>query len=139
MGDLIAFEDYPNTTVPFDTKEHKVFYRDLSHQYEDFHFGNTYNSTCTYPRFWLESGALVGSDITDQLSGCYDSEFDQVGKKMSIKLSILTSYSLVTSKVLETLMVGSDPCPRQLASKIDSENGSHPFARRLNYSPVSLS
>lgn len=81
MGDLIAFEDFLNVSVPFDTKEHKVLYRDPSRQYTDFSFGNTYNTTCTYPRFWLENGFPVGTDVTDQLTGCYDSEFDQVSRR----------------------------------------------------------
>lgn len=78
MGDLIAFEGYLNASVPFDTKEHKVLYRDPARQYHDFKYGNTYNTSCTYPRFWLENGFPVGSDVTDQITGCYDSEFDQV-------------------------------------------------------------
>ncbi len=81
MGDLIAFEGYLNASVPFETKEHKVLYRDPSRQYADFTFGNTYNTTCAYPRFWLADGFPVGTDVTDQLTGCYDSEFDQVSTK----------------------------------------------------------
>lgn len=79
MGDLIAFEGYLNASVPFDTKEHEVLYREPSRQYLDFKFGNTYNATCTYPRFWLENGFPVGADVTNQLTSCYDSEFDQFG------------------------------------------------------------
>lgn len=78
MGDLIAFEGYLNTSVPFITIEHEVQYRDPQRQYSDFEFGNTYNKTCEYPKFWLETGFPVGADVTDQLVGCYDSEFDQV-------------------------------------------------------------
>jgi alpha-1,3-glucan synthase len=69
MGDLIAFEGYLNVSIPFETTEHEVLYRDPSRQYTDFAFGNTYNATCTYPRFWLESGVPVGSNVTDQLIG----------------------------------------------------------------------
>lgn len=78
MGDLLAFEGYLNTSVPFDTKEHKVLYRDPQRQYNDFTFGNNYTRSCEYPRFWLENGFPVGADVTDQLTGCYDSDFDQV-------------------------------------------------------------
>jgi alpha-1,3-glucan synthase len=78
MGDLIAFEKYLNSSVPFSTAEHKVLYRDPTRQYHDFSFGNSYNDSCTYPKFWLETGFPVGSDVTDQLKGCYSSEFDQV-------------------------------------------------------------
>jgi len=78
MGDLIGFEGLLNSSVPFSTKEHEVLYRDPSRQYSDFKIGNNYNTSCDYPRFWLETGFLVGSDVTDQLTGCYDSDFDQV-------------------------------------------------------------
>jgi alpha-1,3-glucan synthase len=78
MGDLIGFEGFLNSSVPFSTKEHEVLYRDPSRQYSDFKIGNNYNTSCAYPRFWLETGFLVGSDVTDQLTGCYDSDFDQV-------------------------------------------------------------
>lgn len=78
MGDLIAFEGYENASVPFVTTEHEVLYKDPQRQYNDFTFGNNYNTTCAYPRFWLETGFPVGTDVTNQLNGCYDSEFDQV-------------------------------------------------------------
>jgi alpha-1,3-glucan synthase len=80
MGDLIGFEGFLNSSVPFSTKEHEVLYRDPSRQYSDFKIGNNYNTSCEYPRFWLETGFLVGSDVTDQLTGCYDSDFDQVSR-----------------------------------------------------------
>ena len=38
-----------------------------------------YNETCQYPRFWLETGYPVGSDVMDNLKGCYAGEFDQYG------------------------------------------------------------
>jgi alpha-1,3-glucan synthase len=79
MGDLIGFDDYLNTSVPFVTTELTVQYRDPQRQYSDFDFGNNYKETCEYPRFWLETGFPVGTDVTDQLVGCFDSEFDQYG------------------------------------------------------------
>lgn len=45
----------------------------------DFEYGNDYNSTCSYPRFWLETGYPVGTDVTNRMKGCFDSEFDQYG------------------------------------------------------------
>ena len=45
----------------------------------DFEVGNEYNETCSYPRFWLETGYPVGSDVTSRMKGCFDSEFDQYG------------------------------------------------------------
>jgi alpha-1,3-glucan synthase len=79
MGDLIAFKGFENASVPFTTSEHEVLYKDPQRQYADFTFRNKYNTTCAYPRFWLETGFPVGSDVTNQLGGCYDSEFDQYG------------------------------------------------------------
>ena len=78
MSDLIGFDGYLNSTTPFTTKEHKVQWKS-SRQYLDFNIGNTYNETCTYPRLWNETGFPVGTDVTSQLVGCYDSDFDQYG------------------------------------------------------------
>ena len=78
MGDLLGFEGYMNTTTPFQLNEHPVHYKS-NRVYHDFEFGNNYNRTCQYPRFWLETGYPVGVDVTDQMTGCYDSEFDQYG------------------------------------------------------------
>ena len=78
MGDLIGFEGFLNSSAPFSTKEYKVLYKDPTRQYLDFKFSNKYNDTCAYPRLWLQTGFPAGKDVTDQLLGCYDSEFDQV-------------------------------------------------------------
>lgn len=78
MGDLIGFEGYLNTTTPFSLKEHKAEWKS-SRRYVDFHFGNTYNTTCDYPRFWNETGFPIDSYARRELSGCYDSDFDQYG------------------------------------------------------------
>ena len=78
MADLIGFEGSLNTTTPFTTREHKVQYKSDRH-YLDFSFGNDYNETCSYPRFYNETGYPVGDDVTSQLKGCYNSEFDQYG------------------------------------------------------------
>lgn len=80
LGDLIAFDGFENVSAPFTPAEHKVEWKSDRH-YLDFNFGNTYNTTCEYPRFWDESGFPVTkqSDANfGRLSGCYDSEFDQV-------------------------------------------------------------
>lgn len=58
--------------------EYQVLYK-TSRQYYDFEFGNSYNETCDYPRFWNETGFPVESYVTDSLQGCYDSDFDQYG------------------------------------------------------------
>lgn len=78
MGDLITFEGYANTSTPFLTSEHRVSWRN-DRRYLDFDIGNNYNRTCKYPRFWLDTGFLVGEDVTSQFTGCYDSDFDQYG------------------------------------------------------------
>ena len=78
MGDLLGFEGYLNETAPFTLDEHKVQWKSEK-RYWDFDVSDHYNSTCQYPRFWLETGYPVGSDVTDQMKGCYASDFDQYG------------------------------------------------------------
>ncbi|KAJ9640066.1 Cell wall alpha-1,3-glucan synthase ags1 [Coniosporium tulheliwenetii] len=78
MGDLIGFDGYLNETTPFDIKEHKVSWKG-DRRYLDFDIGNDYNESCTYPRFWLETGYPAGKDVTDRMKGCYNSDFDQYG------------------------------------------------------------
>lgn len=80
MGDLIGFENFLNATAPFNAKEYKVVYK-TNVTYHDFTFGNNYNASCEYPRFWNASGQRVlkeSDPVFSQLVGCYDSEFDQV-------------------------------------------------------------
>ena len=78
MGDLIGFKGYLNTTTPFTVKEHEVMWKS-DRQYVDFRIGNDYNETCDYPRLWNETGFPVDSYVTEQLKGCYDSDYDQYG------------------------------------------------------------
>jgi alpha-1,3-glucan synthase len=79
LGDLIGFEGYLNVTAPFVTTEHRSIWKS-SRQYLDFSIGNgDYNETCTYPRFWNETGFPVDASVNQQLIGCYDSDFDQYG------------------------------------------------------------
>lgn len=78
MGDLIGFEGYLNTTTPFSLKEHKAQWKS-DRQYVDFNFGNSYNETCEYPRFWNETGFPVDKNVYNDLNGCFDSDFDQYG------------------------------------------------------------
>ncbi|PYI24517.1 hypothetical protein BO86DRAFT_96639 [Aspergillus japonicus CBS 114.51] len=78
MGDLIGFDGYLNTTTPFSVHEHPAMWK-TDRRYVDFDIGNDYNSTCDYPRFWFEDGYPVQKTVTDQLVGCYDSDFDQYG------------------------------------------------------------
>ena len=78
MSDLIGFNGHLNDSTPFSTEEYQVQWKS-SRQYVDFAFGNTYNDTCAYPRLYAETGLPVGPDVTSQLTGCYDSDFDQFG------------------------------------------------------------
>ncbi|KAK3936421.1 hypothetical protein QBC46DRAFT_357497 [Diplogelasinospora grovesii] len=78
MGDLIGFKEYLNSSTPFSTGEWTPVWKS-ARQYMDFNFSATYNETCEYPPFWLESGYPVGDNVTAQLKGCYDSDFDQYG------------------------------------------------------------
>lgn len=78
MGDLLGFEGYLNETAPFTLDEHKVEWKS-ERRYWDFEVTETYNTTCDYPRFWLETGYPVGNDVTDQMKGCYGGDFDQYG------------------------------------------------------------
>lgn len=58
--------------------EYPVLYK-TDRQYYDFEFGNHYNQTCEYPRFWNETGFPVDQSVTQALKGCYASDFDQYG------------------------------------------------------------
>lgn len=78
MGDLIGFEGYLNESAPFNPTEYKVLWKS-SREYLDFSFGNTYNDTCEFPRFWNETGYPVDSSVYEMLVGCHDSDFDHFG------------------------------------------------------------
>lgn len=78
LGDLIGFDGYLNETTPFTLKEHQVLWKSDRH-YWDFDIGNDYNESCTYPRFWNETGYPIDQEVKDQMKGCYVSEFDQYG------------------------------------------------------------
>ncbi|QDS69285.1 hypothetical protein FKW77_002461 [Venturia effusa] len=78
LGDLVGFEGYLNTTTPFVLTEHKALWKS-SRRYLDFDISNDYNATCSYPRFWNETGRRIDSIYTDKMNGCYNSELDQYG------------------------------------------------------------
>lgn len=78
MGDLIGFDGYLNESAPFRIDEYQVVWKS-ERRYLDFSFGNTYNETCEYPRFWNETGYPVDQSVQDSMRGCYDSDFDQYG------------------------------------------------------------
>jgi alpha-1,3-glucan synthase len=97
MGDLVGFENFLNTTTPFNPKEHKAVYK-TNVTYQDFSIGNNYNSTCDYPRFWNGSGQRVlkeSDPVFSQLVGCYDSEFDQV-----TSFAVFPYYLIILTRLL---------------------------------------
>ena len=79
MADLIGFNSYLNVTAPFSPGEYRVQYK-TEQKYLDFSYGNTYNATCEYPRFWNETGNVLPKNSAglSDLVGCFDSDFDQV-------------------------------------------------------------
>lgn len=81
MGDLIGFEGFLNESTPFRAEEHKVLWKS-SRRYLDFAPSNEYKESCDYPRFWNETGFPVEPEVGDMFEGCYDGDFDQVGKRM---------------------------------------------------------
>lgn len=78
LGDLIGFQGYLNETTPFLLKEHQVLWKS-GQQYWDFDIGNEYDESCTYPRFWNETGYPIDQALKDEMKGCFTSDFDQYG------------------------------------------------------------
>ena len=76
MGDLIGFEGYLNTSTPYDRGEHNALWKS-ERRYHDFTFGNDELAKCEYPRFYSADGLEV-TNLTTELVGCRDSDFDQV-------------------------------------------------------------
>ena len=87
-----------------------------------FSFSDDYNQTCKYPRFWLETGEPVGSDVTDQMVGCYDSEFDQVCFPSAQKFLtyLTTSKSTVILRLSVSSRIGNVSCQNLPPYKIVS-------------------
>ncbi|KAI9815635.1 MAG: Cell wall alpha-1,3-glucan synthase ags1 [Thelocarpon impressellum] len=78
MGDLIGFQGYSKASAPFALREHRVEWKS-DRRYHDFDVGDSYNDSCVYPRFWDDSGFPVSQDVTSQMQGCFNSDFDQYG------------------------------------------------------------
>jgi len=91
LGDLFGFENYLNTSTPFNPGEHNVVWKS-ERRYHDFQQSDTYLEKCEYPRFWGDDGRQV--DLSGYLVGCRDSEFDQYGEVVSISHPVLYHYSL---------------------------------------------
>lgn len=78
LGDLIGFEGHLNDSAPFNPGEYRTLYKN-PRRYNDFYFSDEYNSTCDYPKLWLDTGYPVDTNVTDQFHGCFNGEFDQFG------------------------------------------------------------
>ncbi|KAG8699976.1 Cell wall alpha-1,3-glucan synthase ags1, partial [Ceratobasidium sp. 394] len=81
MGDMIGFSGHLNTSTPFSIDEYETVWKKPRYspwnleEYPDFKISQEYNSTCTLPVMWLDSGIIEPVDKV----GCYASEFDQYG------------------------------------------------------------
>ncbi|KOS40296.1 hypothetical protein ACN38_g8832 [Penicillium nordicum] len=79
LSNLIGFKGHLNDSADFKASEYEVQWV-TDREYADFKFGNEWNETCNYPKFWNEDGyPLADGDVKD-LNGCYNSDFDQYGE-----------------------------------------------------------
>ncbi|KAB8236607.1 alpha-1,3-glucan synthase Ags3 [Aspergillus alliaceus] len=79
LSNLIGFKGHLNDSADFRIDEYEVQY--ISERvYADFKFGNEYNETCNFPKFWNETGYPITSGEATELKGCYNSDFDQFGE-----------------------------------------------------------
>lgn len=78
MANLLAPKEYLNASTPFNWNEYDYVWKDPNRRYHDFQPGNAHNASCEYPRMWGQNGFPLTKDITDQMNGCRDSEFDMV-------------------------------------------------------------
>jgi alpha-1,3-glucan synthase len=79
MSNLIGFKGHLNDSADFRAHEYEVQWV-TDREYADFSFGNEYNETCNYPKFWDETGYPLTTNGVQDLKGCYNSDFDQYGE-----------------------------------------------------------
>ncbi|KAJ5986732.1 hypothetical protein N7451_011097 [Penicillium sp. IBT 35674x] len=79
MSNLIGFKGYLNGSANFKASEYEVEWV-TERQYADFKFGNVWNDTCKYPKFWHENGYPLTTGGVEELQGCYNSDFNQFGE-----------------------------------------------------------
>ncbi|KAJ5580345.1 uncharacterized protein N7459_006330 [Penicillium hispanicum] len=79
LSHLIGFKGHLNDSANFNPHEYQVEWITERH-YADFRFGNEYNETCQFPKFWNETGMPLTSGGVEDLKGCYNSDFDQFGE-----------------------------------------------------------
>jgi hypothetical protein len=120
VGDLIGFQGYLNASTPFSLKGQQTLWKSDRH-YLDFDISNDYLPECQYPRFWNETGYPIDKTFTDQMVGCYDSDFDQYGDTEAFGVfpdfqRQLTKFVITTSRWKMLLTIGTQVrlCPRSL-------------------------
>ncbi|KAI1833193.1 CAZyme family GH13 [Penicillium roqueforti] len=79
MSNLIGFKGHLNDSADFKASEYEVQWV-TDREYADFNFGNDYNESCSYPKFWDETGYPLTNSGVQNLKGCYNSDFDQYGE-----------------------------------------------------------
>ncbi|KAJ5534138.1 hypothetical protein N7527_000392 [Penicillium freii] len=79
MSNLIGFKGHLNDSADFKPSEYEVQWV-TDREYADFKFGNEWNETCNYPKFWDETGFPLTNEGVEELKGCYNSDFDQYGE-----------------------------------------------------------
>jgi hypothetical protein len=52
MSNLIGFKGHLNDSADFKPSEYEVQWV-TDREYADFKFGNEWNETCNYPKFWM--------------------------------------------------------------------------------------
>ena len=134
MGDLIGFEGYLNTSTPFQNTEHNALWKS-DRRYHDFSFGNNELAKCEYPRFYGDDGLEV-TNLTTELVGCRDSEFDQYGEIAGKHGHLYERKGVddVIQQLLETTLSGNDKYQSSLLCKIAYGNGARTFCLRSSTS-----
>ncbi|KAJ5414114.1 hypothetical protein N7509_000741 [Penicillium cosmopolitanum] len=79
LSNLVGFKGHLNDSADFNPHEYEVEWVS-ERRYADFQFGNDYNDTCNFPKFWDETGFPITSGGPEDLTGCYNSDFDQFGE-----------------------------------------------------------
>ncbi|KAJ6013120.1 hypothetical protein N7522_003475 [Penicillium canescens] len=79
LSNLIGFKGHLNDSADFKASEYNAEWVS-QRQYADFKFGNEWNETCHYPKFWHETGYPLTTGGVEDLKGCYNSDFDQYGE-----------------------------------------------------------
>ncbi|KAF4765071.1 hypothetical protein N7455_003955 [Penicillium solitum] len=79
LSNLIGFEGHLNDSADFNAGEYNTEWI-TERRYADFQFGNDWNETCDYPKFWNETGYPLTTGGVEDLRGCHNSDFNQYGE-----------------------------------------------------------